>query len=131
MTWKPLTWWKSQEDLKLRRLREAGRSSRRGGLGTCGHSAPVDIRHVSKRAHVSMSFQSPQEEQESHLKCNVSQVFQVRNYFFFFGSTAAAKWLQSCPTLCDPINGSPPGSPILGILQARTLEWVAIAFSNA
>ena len=38
---------------------------------------------------------------------------------------------QSCPTLCDPIDGSPPGSPIPGILQARTLEWVAISFSNA
>ena len=44
---------------------------------------------------------------------------------------AAAKSLQSCPTLCDPIDGSPPGSPIPGILQARTLEWVAIAFSSA
>ena len=43
---------------------------------------------------------------------------------------AAAKWLQSCPTLCDPIDGSPPGSPIPGILQARILERVAISFSN-
>ena len=42
-----------------------------------------------------------------------------------------AKSLQSCPTLCDPIDGSPLGSPIPGILQARTLEWVAISFSNA
>jgi len=46
-------------------------------------------------------------------------------------AAAAAKPLQSCLTLCDPIDGSPPGSPILGILQARTLEWVAISFSNA
>ena len=46
-------------------------------------------------------------------------------------AAAAAKSLQSCPTLCDPIDGSPPGSPIPGILQARTLEWVAISFSNA
>ena len=46
-------------------------------------------------------------------------------------AAAAAKPLQSCPTLCDPIDGSPPGSPIPGILQARTLEWVAISFSNA
>ena len=46
-------------------------------------------------------------------------------------AVAAAKSLQSCPTLCDPIDGSPPGSPISGILQARTLEWVAISFSNA
>ena len=46
-------------------------------------------------------------------------------------AAAAAKSLQSCPTLCDPIEGSPQGSPVPGILQARTLEWVAIAFSNA
>ena len=44
---------------------------------------------------------------------------------------AAAKSLQSCPTLCDPIDGSPPGSPVPGILQARTLEGVVISFSNA
>ena len=46
-------------------------------------------------------------------------------------ASAAANSLQSCPTLCDPIGGSPPGSPVPGILQARTLEWVAISFSNA
>ena len=46
-------------------------------------------------------------------------------------AAAAAKSLQSCQTLCDPIAGSPPGSPIPGILQARILEWVAISFSNA
>ena len=46
-------------------------------------------------------------------------------------AAAAAKSLQLCPTLCDPIDGSPPGSSIPGILQARTLEWVAISFSNA
>ena len=46
-------------------------------------------------------------------------------------AAAAAKLLQSCPTLCDPIDGSPPGSPVPGTLQARTLEWVAISFSNA
>ena len=46
-------------------------------------------------------------------------------------AAAAAKLLQSCLSLCDPIDGSPPGSPIPGILQARTLEWVAISFSNA
>ena len=48
-----------------------------------------------------------------------------------FIANAAAKLLQSCLTLCDPIDGSPPGSPIPGILQARTLEWVSISFSNA
>ena len=46
-------------------------------------------------------------------------------------AAAAARLLQSCPTLCDPIDGSPPGSPVPGILQARTLEWVAVSFSNA
>ena len=46
-------------------------------------------------------------------------------------AAAAAKSLQSCPTLCDPIDGSPSGSPVPGILQARTLEWVAISFSHA
>ena len=45
-------------------------------------------------------------------------------------AAAAADLLQSCPTLCDPIDGSPPGSPIPGILQARTLEWAAISFSK-
>ena len=50
---------------------------------------------------------------------------------FILHPAAAAKSLQSCPTLCDPIDGSPPGSPIPGILQARILEWVAISFSNA
>ena len=48
-----------------------------------------------------------------------------------YAAVAAAKLLQSCPTLCDPIDGSPPGSLVPGILQARTLEWVAISFSNA
>ena len=49
----------------------------------------------------------------------------------WYAAAAAAKSLQSYPTLCDPIDGSPPGSPVPGILQARTLEWVAISFSNA
>ena len=59
----------------------------------------------------------------------------LSNSFFGAGvrmdAAAAAKSLQLCPTLCDPIDGSPPGSPFPGILQARTLEWVAISFSNA
>ena len=58
-----------------------------------------------------------------------------RPCFLFFilskAAPAAAKSLQSCPTLCNPIDGSPPSSPVPGILQARTLEWVAISFSNA
>ena len=46
-------------------------------------------------------------------------------------AAATSKSLQSCPTLCDPLDSSPPGSPVPGILQARTLEWVAMSFSNA
>ena len=57
------------------------------------------------------------------------QVLQVGNAAA--AAAAAAKSHQSCPTLCDPIDGSPPGSPVPGILQARILEWGAISFSNA
>ena len=70
-----------------------------------------------------------------------SQVTLIRDWWFMFlpsngpsvflPSTTTTKSLQSCPTLCDPIDCSPPGSPVPGILQARTLEWVAISFSNA
>ena len=90
----------------------------------------------------------------SHKRHRDSTLALVVFFFFFFNSffsgkgcrlkikkgcltflayllAATAKSLQSCPTLCDPIDGSPPGSPIPGILQARTLEWVAISFSNA
>ena len=52
-------------------------------------------------------------------------------FSFVVTAAAAAKSLQSCPTLCDPIDGSLPGFSVHGILQARTLEWVAISFSNA
>ena len=55
----------------------------------------------------------------------------ISTKLYLNAAAAAAKSLQSCLTLCDPIDGSPPGSPIPGILQARTLEWVAISFSNA
>ena len=60
--------------------------------------------------------------------------FPRKNHFILFNTThpwSAAESLQSCPTLCDPTDGSPPGSPVPGILQARTLEWVAISLSNA
>ena len=59
----------------------------------------------------------------------------IQKYLFStlygYSAAAAAKSLQSCPTLCDPINSSPPGSAVPGVLQARTLEWVAISFCNA
>ena len=55
----------------------------------------------------------------------------IYTFLIHIAAAAAAKLLQSCLTPCDPIDGSPPGSPVPGILQARTLEWVAISFSNA
>ena len=58
-------------------------------------------------------------------------LFSIAPCVIFTAAAAAAASLQSCPTLCDPIDGSPPGSPVPGILQARVLEWVAISFSNA
>ena len=66
----------------------------------------------------------------------LNNFYQLCSFFQSLGTlelsaAAAAKSLQSCPTLCDPIDVTPPGSPVPGILQARTLEWVAISFSNA
>ena len=58
-------------------------------------------------------------------------ILEIWNNLNIQKDPAAAKSLQSCPTLHDPIDSSPPGSPVPGILQARTLEWVAISFSNA
>ena len=65
----------------------------------------------------------------SESKCNLN-AYRWK-YSQVYAAAATAKSLQSCPTLWDPIEGSPPGSPVPGILQERTLEWVAIAFSNA
>ena len=69
-----------------------------------------------------MDIMSPSE----HIKSN-----DIMSTCIITAAAAAAKSLQSCLTLCDPTYSSPPGSPIPGILQARTLEWVAISFSNA
>ena len=62
--------------------------------------------------------------------CTIAHISHASKVMLKILQAAAAKSLQSCPTLCDPIDGSPPGSPIPGILQARTLEWVAISFSS-
>ena len=61
----------------------------------------------------------------------VHSIYNLPIYAAAAAVAAAAKLLQSCPTLCDPTDGSPSGSPVPGILQARTLEWVAMSFSNA
>ena len=65
---------------------------------------------------------------DSFVDCDGYSIFSKG---FLPTAAAAAKSLQSCSTLCDPIDSSPPGFPVPGILQARTLEWVAISFSNA
>jgi len=70
----------------------------------------------------------------SFLSKGLSRVFsrtRVWKHQFLYSAAATAKSIQSCPTLCDPIDSSPPSSPVPGILQARTLQWVAISFSNA
>jgi len=74
-----------------------------------------------------MAIQSPASSQPPH---DVTS-WAVPSHVWLFLCPFAAKSLQSCPTLCDPIDSSPPGFPVPGILQARTLEWVAISFSNA
>ena len=79
---------------------------------------------------VRKGFQRPlqvETEVPAELSCSRNEALKG----IFQEAATAAKSLQSCPTLCDPIDGSPPGSPVPGILQARTLEWVAISFSNA
>ena len=80
-----------------------------------------------------MKFQGPFFCLESSVNLVSSRQLSSRAYasVTFLLVPAAAKSLQSCPTLCNPIDGSPTGSPVPGILQARTLEWVAISFSNA
>ena len=79
---------------------------------------PFESREKPGTLHVLMWIQSDQGETNTQAEAAAA-------------AAAAAKSLQSCLTLCNPIDGSPPGSPVPGILQARTLEWVAISFSNA
>ena len=89
-----------------------------------------------------LAWKIPWTEKSGRLQCmgsqrvrhdwpHTSRAYTRHNPLHNITAAAAAKSLQSCPTLCDPIDGSPPGSPVPGILQARTLEWVAISFSNA
>ena len=87
----------------------------------------------SRQMHLSVSFVSwctynTRKHTQVHCKC---LIFAIVKYGRDCAAAAAAKSLQSCPTLWDPTDGSPPGSPVPGILQARTLEWVAISFSIA
>ena len=90
-------------------------------------SSVYEISQARVLEWVSISFSRgySQPRDWTHVSC-------IGSWILYQGITAAAaKSLQSCLTLCDPIDTSPPGSPVPGILQARTLEWVAISFSNA
>ena len=81
---------------------------------TVVHQAPLSMEFSRQEYWSGLPFPSPEDFPDSGIEL-----------------AAAAKLLQLCPTLCDPIDGSLPGSSVLGILQARILEWVAISFSNA
>ena len=91
-------------------------------LPTCPHSTlEWDSPHVSLSIRI----------QEKRKNTHISDLPTLTHHQLSVKGAAAAKSLQSCPTLCDPTDGSPPGSTVPGILQARTLEWVVISFSNA
>ena len=100
-----------------------------------------------KQTTISKSQQEQEKAEADLQRCEILQLSYKTHYFqrskdywenicreqniLKWHAAAAAKLLQLCPTLCDPIDRSPPGSPVPGILKARTLEWVAISFSNA
>ena len=84
---------------------------------------------IRKQVAISFSKGSSRTRDQTWVSCTAGRLYQLSHQEL--DNQSAAKLLQSCPTLCDPIDSSPPGSPIPGILQARTLEWVAISFSNA
>ena len=98
------------------------------------YSRPVSSMEFSRQGYWSgLLFSSPGSlpRDQTRVSCVWGRFFMVRAPRKVPATAATAKSLQSCPTLCDPIDVSPPGSPAPGILQARTLEWVAISFSNA
>ena len=104
--------------------REAGSIPGLGRFPGGGHSNPLQcscLKNPMERGDQQATVHRVAKSQTG-LKCQHAE---------FRLAAAAAKSLQSCLTLCDPIDGSPPGSPVPGILQARTLEWVAISFSKA
>ena len=93
----------------------------RGLLSSCGASGLVALQHVG----------SSQIRDQTHVFCIGRWILYHSLSHLGSPAAAAAKSLQSCPTLCDPIDGSPPGPAVPGILQARTLEWVAISSFSA
>ena len=96
-------------------------------LWTVAHQAPLSMGFFRQEYWSGLPCPAPGDLPDWRIAPTSLMSPAVAGRFF----TTAAKSLQSCPTLCDPIDGSPTGSPVPGILQARTLEWVAISFSNA
>ena len=95
-------------------------------------TAIIKIQAIGEAISPSLNSFNPQAvERRIQTSPQLPQLLSSGNPAAAAAAAAAAKSLQSCLTLCDPIDGSPPGSPVPGILQARTLEWVAISFSNA
>ena len=97
-------------------------------LWTIVCQAPLSIEFSRQEYWSGLPFPSPGDLPDPGIEPR-SPAF--RQILYHLAAAAAAKSLQSCPTLCNPIDGSPPGPSVHGILQARTLEWVAIPFSNA
>ena len=103
---------------------------------TVAHQAPLSVGFSRQEYWSGLSFPSPGDLPDPGIESR-SPTLQADALpskppgKTIISYAAAAKSLRSCPTLCDPVDGSPPGSPIPGILQARTLEWGAISFSNA
>ena len=105
--------------------KEGARKASQGARGATGLHFTYVIYTLDTEMH------TPAAAESLCLLCFIIQVQFFISSVWRRPAAAAAKSLQLCLTLCDPIDGSPPGSPVPGILQARTLEWVAISFSNA
>ena len=111
-------WWAALSGVAQSWTRLKGLSSSSSSSSRSIHVAPNCIVSLLYYAHLCM-------------KCSLGISNFLEEISAAAAAAAAAKSLQSCLTLCDPIDSSPPGSPVPGILQARTLEWVAISFSSA
>ena len=121
---KPQEWYKREEGWDGKQCKTQGGAAGWPQNYTIGYSKIGKSKSQVFRAQAGLG-----ESEEMHWLCPIQMSNKFKKYRVLHA--AAAKSLQSCPTLCDPIDGSPPGSPVPGILQARTLEWVAISFSNA
>ena len=88
------------------------------------------LEHLSISRIMEKALNLEADKSELYMYTQTHRHTDTHTHIYVSYASAAAKSLQLCPILCDPIDGSPPGSPIPGILQVRTLEWVAISFSN-